>query len=182
MTTCSGPGTERKGWDMDKARAAAALVAASGAKAPHGPKLVLVPLTLAEANEFVEHVHRHSNPTVGHKFSVAAAVGENVVGVAIVGRPVARGLDDAFTLEALRVCTDGTHNACSFLYAAAWRATRALGYRKLVTYTRADEPGVSLYAAGWRVVGEVTARSWHTPTRPRVDRDERVPRLRWEAS
>jgi hypothetical protein len=144
--------------------------------------LGLTPITLKEANEFVEDHHRHSIPTVGHRFSIACSRGESVVGVAIVGRPVARGLDDGFTLEALRVCTDGTRNACSFLYAAAWRATRALGYRKLVTYTRQDESGSSLKAAGWRVVGEVTARSWHTPTRPRVDRDERVPRLRWEAA
>lgn len=145
-------------------------------------RLALAPITLTEANEFVEDHHRHSVPTVGHKFSLAAAQGEKVVGVAIVGRPVARHLDDGFTLEALRVCTDGTHNACSFLYSAAWRATRALGYRKLITYTRQDESGASLRAVGWRVVGEVDARSWHTPSRPRVDRDERVPRLRWEAA
>lgn len=145
-------------------------------------KLVLAPISLTEANEFVADHHRHSVPTVGHRFSLAAAHGDKVVGVAIVGRPVARGLDDGWTLEALRVCTDGTRNACSFLYAAAWRATRALGYRKLITYTRRDESGASLRAAGWKVVGEVTARSWHTPRRPRVDRDERVPRLRWEAA
>jgi len=143
-------------------------------------RLALAPITLMEANEFVQHVHRHSVPVVGHKFSLAAAKGDEVVGVSIVGRPIARALDDAWTLEALRVCTDGSKNACSFLYAASWRAARALGYRKLVTYTRTDEPGTSLVAAGWRVVGEVTARSWHTPSRPRVDRDERVPRLRWE--
>lgn len=145
-------------------------------------RLVLCPITLTEANEFVGDHHRHSIPTVGHRFSIAAAVAGSVVGVAIIGRPVARALDDGFTLEALRVCTDGTKNACSFLYAASWRATRALGYRKLVTYTRQDEPGTSLEAAGWKVVAEVAARSWHTPSRPRVDRDERVPRLRWEAA
>lgn len=144
--------------------------------------LRLSPITLTEANEFVEDHHRHSVPTIGHRFSLAAAKGDTVVGVAIVGRPIARGLDDGWTLEALRVCTDGTRNACSFLYGAAWRATRALGYRRLVTYTRVDEPGTSLIASGWRVVAEVSARSWDTPTRPRVDRDERVPRLRWETA
>lgn len=143
---------------------------------------MLVPITLQEANQFVEDHHRHSNPVVGHRASIAASVGDEIVGISILGRPVARGLDDGFTLEALRVCTDGTHNACSFLYAASWRLARALGYRKLVTYTRSDEAGASLRGAGWDVVGEVTARSWHTPSRPRADRDERVPRFRWEVA
>lgn len=145
--------------------------------------LHLCPTTLEEANRFVEAHHRHSAARQGHKFSLAASVGGEVVGVAIVGRPVARGLDDGWTLEALRVCTDGTRNACSFLYAAAWRATRALGYRKLVTYTLASEPGASLRAAGWRVVGEVTARpkGWNTPGRPRVEVAGQE-RLRWEAA
>jgi hypothetical protein len=151
------------------------------------PRLELAPLTLREANayverhhRYVERHHRHSVPVAGAKFALAAALAGEVVGVAIVGRPVARGLDDGWTLEVLRVCTRGARNACSFLYGRAWRAARALGYRRLVTYTRADELGTSLTAAGWRVVGEVTARSWDTPSRPRVDRDERQDRLRWE--
>ncbi len=137
----------------------------------------------AEAIAYVAAHHRHSVPPVGMVFALGAAVGESLEGVAVVGRPVGRGLQDGWTLEVLRLCTPsgGGHlNACSFLYAAAWRATRSLGYRRLVTYTRRDEAGTSLKAAGWRVVGEVKARSWDTPTRPRDDRDERVPRLRWE--
>lgn len=143
-------------------------------------RLSVCPLTLAEANAFVERHHRHSVPTVGHKFSVGAAVDGEIVGVAIVGRPVARGLDDGWCLEVLRVCTDGTSNACSMLYATCWRAARALGYRKVVTYTLKSETGASLRAAGYRIVGEVTKRSWDTPSRPRVDRDERQERFRWE--
>jgi hypothetical protein len=142
--------------------------------------LTLVPLTQAEAKTFVERHHRHSIVPLGSVFQVGAAVGDEVVGVAIVGRPVARGLQDGWTAEVLRLCTDGTDNACSFLYATCWRAARALGYRKLVTYTLKTEPGSSLRAAGWRVVGEVKARSWHTPSRPRVDKDERQERFRWE--
>lgn len=142
----------------------------------------MVPMTLEEANLFVERHHRHSVPTVGHKFSVGCADGEQVCGVAIVGRPVARGLDDGWCLEVLRVCTDGTRNAPSLLYATCWRAARALGYRKLITYTLKTEPGSSLRAAGWRIVGEVTKRSWNTPSRPRVDRDERQERFRWEVA
>lgn len=100
----------------------------------------------------------------------------------IVGRPIARHLDDGWTLEVLRCCTDGTANACSFLYGAAWRAARTLGYRKLVTYTLTSEPGTSLRAAGWRIVGQVNARSWDTPSRPRVDKHELQERFRWEVS
>jgi L-amino acid N-acyltransferase YncA len=130
--------------------------------------LEIVPTTLAEANAFVEQHHRHHMPVVGHIASLACTEGERVAGVAIIGRPVARGNQDGFTAEVTRLCTDGTQNACSMLYAASWRACRALGYRRLITYTLASEGGVSLRAAGWRIVGEVKGRSWHTPSRPRV--------------
>lgn len=144
--------------------------------------LTVVPMTLREANTFVERHHRHSVPPRGMKFAIGAADGDEVVGVAIVGRPVARALDDGWTAEVLRVCTLGARNACSMLYAACWRACRAMGYRKLVTYTLKTEPGTSLKAAGWNIVGEVTKRSWDTPSRPRVDRDERQERFRWEVA
>jgi len=145
-------------------------------------RLRVVPLPLDQANAYVAEHHRHSNPTVGHKFSLAAALGEEIVGVAIVGRPVARPLDDGWTLEVLRVCSTGERNVCSFLYGACWRAARALGYRKLVTYTLKAESGSSLKAAGWTVVGEVTARSWDAPSRPRVDKHPLQERLRWEVA
>jgi hypothetical protein len=144
--------------------------------------LALCPLTLREANDYVARHHRHSNPTVGYKFAIGAHDGERIVGVAIVGRPVARGLDDGWTAEVLRLCTEGDSNVPSKLYAACWRACRAMGYRKLVTYTLKTEPGTSLRAAGWKIVGEVKKRSWDTPSRPRVDRDERQERLRWEVA
>lgn len=115
--------------------------------------LELVPITLKEANAFVERYHRHHKPVVGHKFSIAASDGEKIVGVAIVGRPVSRYLDNGLTLEVNRLCTDGTRNACSFLYSAAWRAARNLGYKKLITYILVSETGSSLKAAGWKCVG-----------------------------
>ena len=117
--------------------------------------LEIVPISLAEANQYVSEHHRHHKPVVGHKFSVGCTDGENIVGVAIVGRPVARYLDDGWTLEVNRLCTDGTRNACSMLYAAAWRAARAMGYRKIITYILDTEPGTSLRAAGWKCVGDV---------------------------
>lgn len=143
--------------------------------------MTVIPLTLAEANAFVEQHHRHHGPATGHKFSIGAVSDDRVFGVAIVGRPLARPLDDGMTLEVLRCCTDGERNGCSALYGAAWRATRALGYTKLVTYTLASEGGGSLRASGWRVVAEVRGRSWNCEGRPRVDRHPLQDKLRWEA-
>jgi hypothetical protein len=122
--------------------------------------LSLVPLTYAEAAAFVLEHHRHHRPPVGHKFSIGAAndAGQ-IVGVAMVGRPVARALDDGLTLEINRVATDGTPNANSLLYGAARRAAWALGYRRLVTYTLTEEGGASLRAAGYRLIGEAGGRS-----------------------
>lgn len=132
--------------------------------------LTLSPITLAEANAFVEQHHRHHGPCIGHKFSIAVADDAGVVrGVAIVGRPVSRAEDDGFTLEVNRCCTDGARNACSMLYAAAWRASRAMGYRRLITYVLTDESGISLISAGWKVIGQTKGGSWSCPSRPRVD-------------
>jgi len=142
----------------------------------------IVPISFAEANAFVEQHHRHHAATVGAKFCIAVAEGDEVVGVAIVGRPVARHLDDGWTLEVNRTCTDETKNANSMLYGAAWRATKALGYRRLITYTQANESGVSLRAAGWRILAQLDARKgWDTPTRPRVNKNDGQARLLWEA-
>ena len=107
-----------------------------------------------------------------------------LVGVAVVGRPVARHYDDGMTLEVNRTATDGTPNANSMLYGAAWRATKALGYHRLITYTQAGESGASLRAAGWCVVGQRTPRKgWDTPSRRRDGAGvDNIPRTLWEAS
>ena len=96
--------------------------------------LSLVPVSLREANEFVCQHHRHHKPTVGHKFSIGVREDGRLAGVAICGRPVSRFLDDGYTLEVNRLCTDGVRNACSMLYGAAVRAARAMGYKKVITY------------------------------------------------
>jgi hypothetical protein len=141
----------------------------------------VIPVELSEANAFVERLHRHHGNVVGHKFSLGAMNDGRLVGVAIVGRPVARGRDDGWTLEVTRLCTDGTRNACSFLYGASRRAAFALGYRRLGTYILASEDGTSLKAAGWRMVGEVKGRSWSCPTRPRFDDHPIEDKQLWEA-
>jgi hypothetical protein len=126
-----------------------------------------VPLHLREANEFVAKYHRHNLPTVGGKFAVGAAVDGKLVGVAIAGRPVARRLDDGKTLEVLRVCTDGTPNANSFLYGRVKRIALLLGYSGVITYTLEEESGASLRAVGAQVVGQVEPKEWNVPSRPR---------------
>ena len=130
----------------------------------------VVPIKLKDANAFVEQYHRHHKPTAGHICSLAVAEDDKIVGVAIIGRPVARRLDNGFTAEVLRCCTDGTKNACSMLYAAAWRAVRALGYKKIGTYILESESGISLKAAGWKCLGKCGGGSWDCKTRPRIDR------------
>lgn len=147
--------------------------------------LHIVPVSRAAAFGFVSMWHRHHRPPVSHKFSIGAADNNGVLhGVVVVGRPVARMFDDGLTLEVTRSATDGTPNANSMLYAAAWRATKALGYGRLVTYTQDGESGASLRAAGWRVIAERPARrGWNVPSRPRGDRGvDGIPRTLWEAS
>lgn len=146
--------------------------------------LRLVPVSFAEACAFVAAWHRHHVPPRGHKFSVGVARDGVLCGVAMVGRPVARSYDDGLTLEVNRTATDGTPNANSKLYGAAWAAAKALGYSRLITYTQAGESGASLRAAGYRVVAELRARKgWDVPSRPREDRGvDAMPRTLWEAS
>jgi hypothetical protein len=128
-----------------------------------------------------DYVLAHPDTVRRYELLSSRLVLRRVVGVVTVGRPVARMLDNGYTLEVTRCCTDGTPHACSKLYAAAWRATRALGYRRLITYTLAEEPGTSLTAAGWRVVGQTSGGSWSCPSRPRVDLAPLGQKKLWEA-
>ena len=147
-------------------------------------RLMVTPINLDEANAFVEQHHRHHKPVPGAKFCVAVSQEDEVRGVAIVGRPVSRVLDDGWTLEVNRCCTDGTRNACSMLYATAWKAAKAIGYTSLITYTLESEGGSSLRGAGWRCVGKATTRigqGWNVKSRPRVDTHPLQQKLRWEA-
>jgi len=144
--------------------------------------LTLQPLTFGEACEFIRRHHRHHLPPVGWKFGIGVNDGSCVVGVVTVGRPVSRVLDDGWTLEVNRCCTDGTRHAASMLYGAAWRATKALGYKRLITYTLTTEPGTSLRAAGWTKLYETEGGSWDCPSRPRVDKAPTAQKVLWEAT
>ena len=142
--------------------------------------LSLVPVSLKDANAFVAEHHRHHKPTRGHKFSVGCEAEGRLVGVAIVGRPVSRYLDDGLTLEVNRLCTTGKQNACSMLYAAAARAAKAMGYRKIITYTLDSEPGTSLRAAGWMCAGRAGGKHWTGQRRPAADLYPAQMKLRYE--
>ena len=147
--------------------------------------LHLVPVRFKAAASFVAMWHRHHQPPVGMVFATGVADEAGVLrGVAIVGRPVARHLDNGQTLEVTRTATDGTANANSMLYGAAWRAARALGYTRLITYTQAGESGASLRGAGWRVIAQRPANpGWDRPSRPRhLTGAENIPRTLWEAT
>ena len=141
----------------------------------------IVPMSLREANAYVTEHHRHHGVSRGHKFSVAIADKQGTVrGVAIVGRPVSRHLDNGWTLEVTRCCTDGVANGCSMLYGAARRVAFALGYRRIVTYTLASESGGSLKASGWRCLGERKGGTWNSAERPRVDKHPTGAKMLWE--
>lgn len=122
--------------------------------------LEIRPCDFATAKEFVGEHHRHNKPPAGHKFSIACYDGERLCGVAMVGRPIGRYLDDGMTLEVNRCCTDGTRNACTILYGAATRAAKALGYKRIFTYTLQSEPGTSLKASNWVCDGEAGGTHW----------------------
>ena len=143
--------------------------------------LRVVPTSLAEANAFVTANHRHHDPVTGHKFSIAVAdEAGQVRGVAIIGRPVSRHMDNGWTLEVNRCCTDGTRNACSMLYRSAWRAAKAMGYQRLITYTLPEEGGVSLKGAGFQLVGERGGGAWTRKIRPRIDTAPLQTKWLWE--
>jgi hypothetical protein len=137
--------------------------------------LSVTPIDFAEANAFVSAFHRHHKPMVGCKFCVAVSDADGKVrGVAITGRPVSRHLDDGWTLEVNRCCTDGARNACSMLYGAAWRVAKAMGFRKLITYTLPAEGGASLRAAGWKLIGERGGGNWNVKSQPNILRGRSI--------
>ena len=149
-------------------------------------KLEITPISIREANEFVSNFHRHNKPTQGGRFAVGATYGDDLIGIAIVGRPVSAILQDGVTAEVTRLCVvdHAPKNSCSFLYGRCWRIWQQMGGRRMVTYTLQEESGSSLTGAGWRIVGEVkpTSKGWDRKDRSR----EWQPiygqlKFRWEA-
>lgn len=138
----------------------------------------VVRLELSEANAFVALHHRHHKPVVGHRFSIGVEHAGKLVGCVIVGRPVARMSDQKNIAEVTRLTTDGTANACSFLYAQAARAAKELGFTSIQTFVLPSETGISLLASGWTRIGTCKTGSWHSRPDRRHDQPEE-PKIKW---
>ncbi|WP_077807255.1 XF1762 family protein [Neoasaia chiangmaiensis] len=133
--------------------------------------MIAFPVKQAQAFAMIDAIHRHHKRPVGWLFGIGARDAEGkVVGVCVVGRPSARRDDDGLTVEVTRLCTDGTRNACSFLYGASWRAARSIGYVRACTFIFPEEGGASLRASGWSLLGTTPGRSWSVPSRIREDK------------
>tara|TARA_Y100000590_G_scaffold469328_1_gene656236 strand:- start:5782 stop:6240 length:459 start_codon:yes stop_codon:yes gene_type:complete len=143
--------------------------------------LAITPITLKEAMIFVDQVHRHHKAPQGGLFAIAVSNDHEIVGVGIVGRPVARHNDDSWTVEVTRIAVkEGNANACSMLYGASWRTAKALGYKRAITYTLFSEKGTSVKASGWKCIGSSKGGSWNSASRPRIDKHPLQMKLIWE--
>ena len=137
-------------------------------------------IELKDANAYVMEHHRHHKAVRGHRFSLACYENGRLCGVAIVGRPRSRRIDQHMTVEVLRLCTDGTRNACSKLYGVCRRAAVALGYDRLITYILDGENGKSLLASGFSYCYTSKGGSWNQPGRPRTDKAPVCPKHLYE--
>lgn len=158
------------------------------------PRLCTLPMTIKAATKVVAKVHRRKKKLTGALWAVQVRCEGRLAGVAVVGRPVARMLQGegdflCERLEVVRVAVvESTPNGCSMLYGACSRAARGMGALSLHTYTRHDEPGTTLRAAGW--VRDENERGdpllfgggqGDRPARPRPHREDDAPRHRWWA-
>ena len=139
-----------------------------------------VPIELKAANESVAQNHRHHSPVYRNKFRIACTEHGRICGVIQCGRQVSRHLDDGKTIEVTRCCTDGTANACSFLYGRAARIAKEMGYERIITYILDSESGIYLLAAGWRCdIKRTGGGSWDTPSRRRNTTAPQCKKQRW---
>lgn len=142
--------------------------------------LKAVPVELKEATAYVEALHRHHCPVVRDKFRIGCSDGTKLVGVVQVAHPVARHMCDGKTVEVVRLCTDGTKNACSFLYSAAARVAKELGYSRIITYILESETGDSLKASGWVLDKDSCGGgSWSRANRIRETKSPLCKKQRW---
>lgn len=148
--------------------------------------LVLAAAPWREVRKFIADHHRHNRPPAGWKFGTAVKNGSQTIAVASVGRPVSKAFDHTKVLEVNRVCVredvpqEFVWNACSKLYGWAAQEARRRGFEKIITYTREDELGTSLIAAGWEIDGKVRGASWNRQSRPREDHGPNVNKIRWK--
>jgi hypothetical protein len=141
-----------------------------------------MPLTISKANAFIEAEHRHHGKVRGHRFSIGALnEHECMVGVVVVGRPVSSKTDQTWVCEVTRLATDGTQNCCSFLYASAARAAKAMGFKSIQTFILESETGASLRGAGWIRQGITQPSGFHRRNADSLTRltDNRGLKAKW---
>jgi len=138
-----------------------------------------IPLERKQVAEYVDKLHRHHDSVMRDRYRIGCEHEGLLVGVIQVGNPVARALCDGKTLEVVRLCTNGTTNVCSFLYGAAARIARELGYKKIITYILDTESGNSLRAAGWHKEADIRGHAWGCPSRPRQTTAPACNKQRW---
>lgn len=150
--------------------------------------LEVVPVDWKTARAFVRDHHRHCKRPRGWRFGAGLMNGSDLLAVVIVGRPVARMLDQARIVEVTRLCVrqDLAHglewNACSLLYGWAAKEAKRRGFERIITYTLASEPAVTLHAAGWTPDSVTKGRRWDSPSRPRGDNTPTEDKVRWTRS
>lgn len=140
-----------------------------------------VPIGWREAAAFIDATHRHHKRPQGWKWGIGVEATGKLVGVACVGRPVSRMIQEKEprTCEVIRLCTDGTRNACSFLYSRSAQAARVMGWHRIITYILASESGISLRASGWECVGQAGGGEWSRPSRVRVSKAPTETKVLW---
>lgn len=147
-------------------------------------KLEAVPLPLRVCNEYIENFHRHNKPVQGSKFSFGCKYKGKLVAVCVVGRPISRFKDDGYTAEVTRICVfdDAPNGVNSFLYARSWRAWKAMGGKRIITYTLQSESGCSLRGANWRIINEVEInkkQGWLNRDNRKLQQASKEPKFCW---
>ena len=135
-----------------------------------GMMFKVIHLELTESNAFVKNHHRHIDETQGHRFSIGCQHENKLVGVAIAGRPISRHYDQSKIIEVTRLCTDGTENACSFLYSMCAKASKYLGYERIQSYVLESELGSSLKASNFIYSHTSEVSNWNKYKRNKKDR------------
>ena len=143
------------------------------------------PISFPVARSFVRRHHAHCNPPVTWRFGQSVFNGHTMLGVIMVGNPVAAALNGRGMLEVNRLCIRRdlpralAWNAASMLYGWGAREAERRGWMHIVTYTRADEDGTSLRAAGWVEESRVRGRGWHSSRRRRSNTNGWIDKTRW---
>ncbi len=131
---------------------------------------------IIKQNSFILKYHRHIDVIQGHRFSIGCMCKEKLVGIAVAGRPISMHYDQSKIIEITRLCTDGTKNACSFLYSSCAKAAKYLGYKRIQSYILESELGSSLKASNFIYSHTSEIPRWNKYKR---NKDDKLKRLQY---